>query len=277
VPILVFVRKLAAPALFLVFNCLPANAQTTTDAIKARLIGQPLLLRGFWLDDSLRFDSAGKPSETYKIGSFTQSAFDAKEVKLDGGRLTIEGQRVALTFTKDGAVERVPLTKPKHFGASSEKLTIVIDGQGDPDFGKELDAIFASHLYEITPSLPEIWQPFARTHFLRPGQLANPTNYRTKSTVMHVGANVMRPEVLKQIEPTFTETARQLNYSGESEIYLWVERDGTPSHITIVQPVGAGLDEKAAAAVAQYQFSPALFDDKPVIVDLYVKVNFQIR
>jgi hypothetical protein len=272
-----FFRKLTAPALLLACYGLSASGQTTADAIKARLVGQPLLLRGFWLDDELHFDNVGKPLATYKTGSFTESAFDAKEVKLKGGRLTIEGQRVALAFTKDGTVERLPLTKPKHFGPSPEKLTIVIDGQGDPDFGKELDAIFASHLYEITPSLPGSWQPFARTHFLRPGQLANPTNYRTKSTVMHIGANVMRPEVLKQIEPTFTETARQLKYSGESEIYLWVERDGTPSHITIVQPVGAGLDEKAAAAVAQYQFSPALFDDKPVIVDLYVKVNFQIR
>jgi hypothetical protein len=272
----VFVRKLAALCVFIV-ACLPASGQTTVDAIKSLLMGQPLLLRGFWMDDDLHFDRTGKPLTDYKIGSFTESAFDAKKVELSDGRLTIEGQRVAIAFTKDGDTKRLPMTRSKLFGTSPEKLTIIIDGQGDPDFSKELDAVFASHLYEIAPSLPEVWQPFARRHFLRPGQLASsPTNYQTKSAVMHVGANVMRPEVLKQILPTFTETARQLKYSGASEIYLWVERDGMPSHITIVRPVGVGLDEKAAAAVAQYKFSPALFDGKPVIVDLYVDVNFQI-
>jgi len=246
------------------------------DAIKSQLLGQPLLLRGFWMADDLHFDCTGQPLADYKTGSFTESAFDAKKVDLSGGRLTIEGQRVAIAFTKDGDTKRLPMTRSKLFGTSPEKLTIVIDGQGDPDFSKELDAVFASHLYDIAPSLPELWQPFARKHFLRPGQIASPATYQTKSAVMHVGANVMRPEVLKQILPTFNETARQLKYSGASEIYLWVERDGMPSHITIVRPVGVGLDEKAAAAVAQYKFSPALFDGKPVVVELYVDVNFQI-
>jgi protein TonB len=43
-----------------------------------------------------------------------------------------------------------------------------------------------------------------------------------------------------------------------------------------VRPAGLGLDEKALAAVQQYKFSPAMQDGKPVKVDLYVDVNFQI-
>jgi hypothetical protein len=104
------------------------------------------------MDDDLHFDSAGKPLGTYKTGSFTESAFDAKEVKVSNGHLVIEGQRVAVAFTKEGNAERLPLTKSKLFGTSPEKLTITIDGQGDTDFGKELDAVFASHLYEIAAS-----------------------------------------------------------------------------------------------------------------------------
>jgi protein TonB len=37
-----------------------------------------------------------------------------------------------------------------------------------------------------------------------------------------------------------------------------------------------GLDEKAVEAVRQYRFQPAMKDGKPVQVDLYVNVNFEI-
>jgi hypothetical protein len=40
--------------------------------------------------------------------------------------------------------------------------------------------------------------------------------------------------------------------------------------------VGMGLDEKAVEAVRQYKFKPALQNGKPVPVDLYIDVNFQI-
>jgi protein TonB len=43
-----------------------------------------------------------------------------------------------------------------------------------------------------------------------------------------------------------------------------------------VRGVGMGLDEKAVEAVRQYKFKPATRDGKPVKVDLYVDVNFNI-
>lgn len=59
-------------------------------------------------------------------------------------------------------------------------------------------------------------------------------------------------------------------------MYLYVGADGKPSHVRVVRPVGMGLDEKAVDAVRQYRFKPAMKDGKPVQVDLYVDVNFQI-
>lgn len=37
-----------------------------------------------------------------------------------------------------------------------------------------------------------------------------------------------------------------------------------------------GLDEKAVEAVRKYRFKPGMKDGKPVRVDLFVVVNFQI-
>jgi len=98
----------------------------------------------------------------------------------------------------------------------------------------------------------------------------------TGGGVMHIGGGVSKPVVLYQVEPEFSEEARKAKFSGNVEVYLWVDTDGKPSHIQVVRGVGMGLDQKAVDAVRQYRFKPAMKDGKPVQVDLYVDVNFQI-
>ena len=98
----------------------------------------------------------------------------------------------------------------------------------------------------------------------------------TGGGVMHIGGGVSRPVVLYQVEPEFSEEARKAKFSGNVEVYIWVDTDGRPSHIRVVRGVGMGLDEKAVEAVRQYRFKPAMKDGKPVQVDLYIDVNFQI-
>ncbi|MBW4037743.1 MAG: TonB family protein [Acidobacteria bacterium] len=93
---------------------------------------------------------------------------------------------------------------------------------------------------------------------------------------MHIGGGVSKPVVLYSVEPEFSEEARKAKFSGNVEVYLWVDQNGKPSHIRVVRGVGMGLDEKAVEAVRQYKFKPAMKDGKPVMVDLYIDVNFQI-
>ncbi len=94
--------------------------------------------------------------------------------------------------------------------------------------------------------------------------------------LMHIGGGVSSPVVLYQPDPQFSEEARKAKFSGNVVVYLWVDTDGRPSHIRVVRGVGMGLDEKAVEAVRQYRFKPAMKNGKPVTVDLYVDVNFQI-
>lgn len=98
----------------------------------------------------------------------------------------------------------------------------------------------------------------------------------TGGGVFHIGGGISSPVVLYQPEPEFSEEARKAKFSGNVLVYLYVGADGKPSHVRVVRPVGMGLDEKAVEAVRQYRFKPAMKDGKPVQVDLYVDVNFQI-
>ena len=93
---------------------------------------------------------------------------------------------------------------------------------------------------------------------------------------MHIGGGVSKPVITYQPEAEFSEEARKAKFSGNVEVYLWVDESGSPSHIRVVRGVGMGLDEKAIEAVRQYKFKPATKDGKPVKVDLYIDVNFQI-
>ena len=93
---------------------------------------------------------------------------------------------------------------------------------------------------------------------------------------MHIGGPVQAPSLIYSIEPEFSEEARKAKFSGNVQVYLWVDEHGNPSHVRVVRGVGMGLDEKAVEAVRQYKFKPATRDGKPVKVDLYVDVNFNI-
>ena len=94
--------------------------------------------------------------------------------------------------------------------------------------------------------------------------------------VLHVGGGVSEPMVIRQVDPEFSEEARKAKFSGNVEVYLWVDELGNPSHVHVVRGVGMGLDEKAVEAVRQYKFKPAMRNGKPVKVDLYIDVTFQI-
>jgi len=98
----------------------------------------------------------------------------------------------------------------------------------------------------------------------------------TGGGVMHVGGGIGPPKVLYAPDPEFSEEARKAKFSGNVEVYLWVDEQGNPSHIRVARGVGMGLDEKAVEAVRQYKFKPAMQNGKPVKVDLYIDVNFQI-
>jgi protein TonB len=102
------------------------------------------------------------------------------------------------------------------------------------------------------------------------------TGSNTGMGPMHVGGSILAPSLLYSVEPEFSEEARKAKFSGDVQVYLWVDEHGNPSHIRVVRGVGMGLDEKAVEAVRQYKFKPALQNGKPVKVDLYVNVDFRI-
>src|ERR1700735_5494573 len=233
-------------------GALPATAQTTQDELSARLKGQSLYLRGCWGADDITFGTDGQPLKPANVIPFTESGIDVKTVKLKGDRLEIVGQRMVLEFDAKDNVKRVPLKTKDYNGG----ITLDISGGPGTDFAKALDAIFAPDLASMTPTLPLYWQSYAKHHFLNgipsppnetPVAKAEPSPTRTEDSAnvrgIHVGGSVKPPKLLKSEEPKFTEVARAMKFSGNVQLYLWVDENGLPSHIQVAKPVGLGLDE----------------------------------
>jgi len=97
-----------------------------------------------------------------------------------------------------------------------------------------------------------------------------------QQTPLHGGDSALPPVLIRSADPVYTEAARKAKLSGNVEISLRVDKKGNPSHIRVVRGMGMGLDQKAVEAVRQYKFKPATQNGKPVAVDLFVDVNFQI-
>jgi protein TonB len=94
---------------------------------------------------------------------------------------------------------------------------------------------------------------------------------------LHAGmGGIHDPVLIHSVEPEFSEQARKSKFSGNVQVYLWVDELGNPSHIRVIRGVGMGLDEKAVEAVRQYRFKPAIQNGKPVKVDMYIDVDFNI-
>lgn len=94
--------------------------------------------------------------------------------------------------------------------------------------------------------------------------------------VMSVGGGVTAPTLIHQVQPQFTDEARQSKLEGTVEIQLIVDAYGNPENIVVVRHLGMGLDQKAVDAVRQYKFKPAMFQGHPVAVRLMVDVGFHL-
>jgi TonB family protein len=258
-----------------------ADTQTSGQAIAERLIGKQLFLRGFWANDSLKFNAQGQIESSSQTASFTESGIDVRSVRVSGSSLIVEGQRMALEFLSNDEIRRVPAKTEQDSGA----ISLEIEGDGSGNFDKALSAVFANDLASLAPSLPVYWQAYAMQHFLpvdpKVEVAAPPARFERESftpsekSAAHVGGSVKPPTLIHTYNPTFTDLASAQKFTGSVKLYLWFDSDGKVSHVSVAKPAGLGLDEAAIAAVEKYQFEPATQNGSAVTVDLFLDVSFK--
>jgi|SRR5215471_6366564 len=91
------------------------------------------------------------------------------------------------------------------------------------------------------------------------------------------GRGMTPPRAIESPQPSYTDRARKAKHQGTCVLALIVGTDGLPHDITVVRPLGMGLDEKSIEAVQKWKFEPARKDGQPVAVRIKVETSFRIR
>lgn len=91
------------------------------------------------------------------------------------------------------------------------------------------------------------------------------------------GSGIEPPRLLREVKAIYTDEARRRGITGDVLLEIVVRRDGSVGEIRLVRGLGAGLDERAIAAVRQWRFSPARRRGEPVDVIVEVAVEFILR
>jgi TonB family protein len=91
------------------------------------------------------------------------------------------------------------------------------------------------------------------------------------------GSGIEPPRLLREVKAVYTDDARRRGLTGDVVLEIVITRDGSVSDVSVTRGLGAGLDERAIAAVRQWRFSPARRGGEAVDVIVEVAVEFSLR
>ena len=118
-------------------------------------------------------------------------------------------------------------------------------------------------------------------------QSAAPRPNPDASGKYHIGDGVSAPKLIYSVEPEYSERARKEKLNGTCDVALTVDVDGTPKGVHLTRSIADNvskklhtaameLDENCIKTVEKYRFRPAIFQGKPVPVEIKTEVNFEV-
>lgn len=90
-------------------------------------------------------------------------------------------------------------------------------------------------------------------------------------------SKMVRPVRISGADPHYTEIARRARLEGVVILRAIISRTGLVQDLSVVKPLGLGLEDAAVAAVENWRFEPATLDGEPIDVIYRVTVRFNLR
>jgi TonB family protein len=136
---------------------------------------------------------------------------------------------------------------------------------------KAINVMFAPALDDsVIATLPPYWQNYFAT------KAGKARSQRVDASALRPGGEVKPPRLLTVLDPASNDYAQKNNIAGMVFLQMVVDSNGRPGEVTIVRPIGFGLDERAVEAVEHSQFSPGTLKGKPVPEVVNLQVTFRI-
>jgi TonB family protein len=136
---------------------------------------------------------------------------------------------------------------------------------------KALNVILAPSLNDsVIATLPEYWQNYFAT------KEGKARAQRVDASALRPGGDVKPPHLLTILDPASNDYAQKNNIAGMVFLQMVVDAQGHAGAVTIVRPIGFGLDERAVEAVQHAQFRPGTLKGKAVPEVVNLQVTFRI-
>jgi len=279
-----------------------AGASDPLQDLRDQYQGKTFFLRGFYTGAKLRYGATGALVDGATPGDWTTDGVVLlTEMRMSGDRLIIKARRRIVSASKGTFVFLAEDPKKEKKGPPL-KIEAVLDSRNpSPEqSAATMSRIFLTAQDNLAELVPDYWK-----HCLRAGVVGKDSNCHFASELLvipgvawsekrtstateeatkepsnageyRVGSGVSPPRVISQHEPEFSEPARRAQYQGIVTLMLVVNREGLPTKIHIVSPLGCGLDKKAVQAIETWRFKPAEKDGQPVAAEIAVEVDFHL-
>lgn len=279
------------------------SGESLDSALKQKFVHKRFMLRGFYSDKQLHFDSTGNPVRPFHVGSWATSLIEVEKIHVASTHIELKGSRWAHVFDKESKFRSV---------RTSQELHIVVDRQSsttDAAVIGLIEGLFVNQNENMAGLVPDYWRayfsgrlqlvPQEDGHNCRriegrvlrnpDGSLWFPCEEHAKTTAnlpapsdvtslpYHCTKGILCPKALFTPDPEYEELARAVGFQGVMVLDLTVNADGNTGDIQILQPLGFGLDDKAVEVVRQWKFKPANMDGHPVPAGINVEVEFRVH
>jgi TonB family protein len=252
-----------------------------------------LALREPLQSDSQEYDSDGHLLTNAHMGTWTMyGRMVVNKVVVEPGKLRLEGKRVYYMYD-ESKKKLAPFP-------TGEKLRITIrlikPLTAAEEAAESLARVFAMTPEIVVSTAPAAWQKYLAKELAPQGaesvesaeidekqsqpidtaaSAQKPASGAVEKTFRLGEPGVTPPRVLSRPDPEFTEAARQLRLQGIVGLNATVDSAGRVTNVSIVKPLGAGMDEAAVDGVSAWRLAPATKDGEPVAVAIYIEVDFR--
>lgn len=233
--------------------------------------GKVLVLRKSCRGGHLKYNSDGEAQNCKNTSQWTlYGTVKINKVHLRQDNLKIEATRIFLTYDKE----------MKRFAElRGGEVSLLIDLDSATAGLDSITILLRRIFVKPEESLADIEPPYW-SHFLRAYKSGKPDE--TELAGLDGGpiykvepGKVSAPKEISAPSPNYTQEAEDAHYQGNSVLSLVVNREGRPEDISIMLPVGMGLDDNAVETVRDWRFKPGIRDGLPVPVRVLIEVTFK--
>jgi TonB family protein len=284
--------------------CVQAYGQPASysQQLSVLLVKHSVILRHFYTDSELRFDSSGQlQSKSAEGFGPSDGRFIVEQVHLSPDTVVLTGRRVIEIFDSGSNNWQIsdlgkPISVTIQLAQNEPQqssvnrllglvfLTNAETGalQCSPEETQKFQESMATPArkrkdHPETPKLPDATSLDQLHRWCLPG---GDRAYR-------VGRGITVPKARFTPDPDYSPDAKKLRIQGTVELVTIIAPNGQPSAISITRSIGSAedpnrkragyqLDSRAVEAVSSWKFDPARFGDTPVPVCINVEVNFKL-